>query len=84
VGGEFEVAVVVPEVGTLEALAQALLDDQRVGTPVGDDLVEGGHEVLGDGVGVDDDVVACLYVDGVVTDRLGVFANARVHVRVVG
>ncbi|MEA5388695.1 hypothetical protein VB779_17830 [Haloarculaceae archaeon H-GB11] len=40
-------------------------------------------EVLRIGVGVDDDVIAVLQIDGVVGNRLGVFADARVHVKQV-
>jgi hypothetical protein len=52
-----ELAVVVAQVGPLEALTEAFLDDQRVRADVGDGLVERGDEVLADGMGVDDDVV---------------------------
>ncbi len=71
------------EIRTLLSFAGSLARRDRIRSQVADHFVKRNDQILGDRVGIDDDVVARLQIDRVVGDDLCVFADSRVHVPVL-
>jgi len=81
--GCVELVIGSPKIRALLSLSGSLARRDRVRTSIADHLVERDDQVLGDRMGIDDDVVTVLEVDRVIGDNLGVFADSRVHTPVL-